>query len=111
MKKSNEKEIPIAEQSEQRCKDAKCPFHGSLSVRGRTFEGKVVSIHNKRLAIAIQRVIYIPKYERYAMKRTKIHAHLPACMARKIAVGDTVKIRECRPLSKIIHAVVVERIK
>jgi ribosomal protein S17 len=26
----------------------------------------------------------------------------------KINVGDTVKVRECRPLSKIIHFVVID---
>jgi small subunit ribosomal protein S17 len=56
-------------------------------------------------------MIYVKKYERYARAKTKIHARLPDCMDNKINVGDYIRVRECRPLSKIIHFVVVEKIK
>jgi len=93
------------------CKDKDCPTHGNLKLRGRTFEGKVVAKFHKRITIEFERMIYIKKYERYAKSRTKIHARLPVCMEKDVEVGDFVQIRECRPLSKIIHFVVVKKIK
>jgi len=66
------------------CKDKDCPFHGNLKVRGKTFK---------------------------EISKTKIHARLPKCMEKEIHKGDFVKIRECRPLSKIIHFVFVEKLK
>lgn len=93
------------------CTDKDCPIHGNLKTRGRTFKGTVVSKNTKRIAIELERLIYIRKYERYAQSKTKIHARLPTCMEKEIAIGDLVKITECRPLSKIIHFVVTEKLK
>lgn len=102
------KEIEIAEAV---CKDKDCPFHGKLRMRGRTFEGKVKRKLPRRITIEFERMTYIRKYERYAKSKTKIHARLPACMENKINIGDTVLVKECRPLSKIIHFVVIKKIK
>ena len=41
-------------------------------------------------------------------KRTRLHAHNPSCIDAK--EGDTVKIMECRPLSKTKKFVVIEKI-
>ncbi len=93
------------------CKDRDCPFHGKLKVRGRTFEGKVVRKFPRRITIGFERMTYIRKYERYAKSKTKIHARLPMCIEDKIDIGDIVLVKECRPLSKIIHFVVIKKIK
>jgi small subunit ribosomal protein S17 len=93
------------------CADIKCPFHGKLKTRGRIFEGKVIRKFPKRITIEFERMVYIPKYERYSRNKTKIHARLPDCMEKDISIGDFVKVRECRPLSKIIHFVVIKKIK
>jgi len=93
------------------CNDPKCPFHGNLKTRGRTFEGIVVSKFSKRIAIEFERMNYVRKYERYSKSKTKIHARLPDCMEKDISIGDIVKIKECRPLSKIIHFVVIKKIQ
>src|SRR3989338_6382038 len=93
------------------CGDRNCHIHGSLKTRGRTFEGKVIKKFPKRVVIEFERMIYVKKYERYAKSKTKIHAHLPTCMEDKINVGDLIKVMECRPLSKIIHFTVIEKIK
>ena len=90
------------------CADAQCPFHGSLSARGRSFKGIVVNKFPRRICIVFERTIYVKKYERYTKKRTRLHARLPSCI--KAEVGDYVKIQECRPLSKIIHFVVIENL-
>ena len=96
---------------QDKCKDKNCHIHGNLKVRGRSFQGIVTNKLPKRIAIEFERMIYIRKYERYARKKTKIHARLPDCMKKEINVGDLIKVQECRPLSKIIHFVVVEKIK
>ncbi len=104
IKKANKKEKPS-------CSDKQCPIHGNLKVRGRTFKGEIVRKFSRRLVIEFERYIYVPKYERYIVKKTKIHARIPFCMKDKINVGDYVEIKECRPLSKIIHFVVTRKIK
>lgn len=90
------------------CSDEKCPIHGSLKSRGRIFFGIVRKKFDKRIVIDFERVVYVPKYERYTKTRTKLHARLPACI--KVELGDYVKIQECRPLSKIIHFVTLENL-
>lgn len=95
----------------ENCKDKNCHIHGNLKSRGRTFKGKVIKKFDKRVVIEFERMIYIRKYERYAKSRTKIHARLPVCMEKQINVGDYIKVQECRPLSKIIHFVVIKKIK
>ena len=57
--------------------------------------------------IEFERTFYIKKYERYMRKKTRLHARLPACM-QDVEVGDYVEIQECRPLSKIIHFVLIK---
>ncbi len=90
------------------CSDPRCPFHGNLKVRGRVMEGVVVSDRmQKTVTVAIERLHYVPKYERYERRTSKIHAHNPPCINAK--VGDRVKIAECRRLSKTKAFVVVEK--
>ena len=93
------------------CKDKKCHVHGKLKTRGRIFEGAVVKKFAKRITIAFERMVYVKKYERYKKSKTKIHARLPDCMKDNINVGDNIRIQECRPLSKLIHFVVIDKIK
>jgi len=90
---------------------SQCPIHGNLSVRGRSFEGVVIKKFPKRLTLAFERTVYVRKYERYAKAMTKLHARLPPCMEQDIHIGDVIRVTECRPLSKIIHFVVVAKIK
>ncbi len=93
------------------CTDEKCPVHGALKMRGRTFKGTVISKFPKRVCIEFERTIYVPKYERYSKKKTKLHARLPDCLEKGIEIGDYIEIIECRPLSKIIHFVVTTKIR
>ncbi len=92
------------------CNDKYCPNHGSISTRGRIFVGDVIKAAMTRTAtVKWQRMFYIPKYERYEKRFTKIKAHVPACM--KVGVNDKVKIMETRPISKTKNFVVVEVLK
>ena len=82
---------------------------GNIGTRGRTFQGMVVKRFEKRVVIELGRTVRILKFERFAKKKTRIHARIPKGMT--VHVGDIVKVRECRPLSKIIHFMVVEVVK
>lgn len=89
------------------CDDPKCPFHGTLPVRGQILTGTVVSDRMDNTVVVERTLVKkIGKYERYEKRRTKVHAHNPPCMDVKI--GDTVSVAECRPLSKTKSYVVVE---
>ena len=88
------------------CNDRNCPFHGDIKVRGRIFRGIVVSDKMTRsVVVEFDRIYKIPKYERYAKKRTRIKAHNPDCIKAK--VNDRVVIIETRPISKTKNFVVV----
>lgn len=92
------------------CNDRFCPRHGTISLRGRSFKGKVITKFPKRVCIEFERTTYVQKYERYSKRKTKLHARLPDCMANEINIGDYIEIMECRPISKIIHFVVKNKI-
>lgn len=106
MKKGNEKTT-----AGSMCNDRNCPFHGNLKTRGRIFKGEVIKKFHKRVVIESERTVYIRKYERYATFRTRIHARLPECMEEQINIGDYITIRECRPLSKLVHFVVLRKLR
>ena len=81
-----------------------------ISTRGRTFKGVVVSSKaQKTVTVSWDRRVFIPKYERYLTKRSKVKAHNPDEISAK--EGDVVIIKECRPLSKTKKFVVVEVIR
>ena len=104
-----QKDVEMKEKTSE-CSDLQCPIHGELAARGRVFEGTIVKKLPRRIAVEFERTIFIKKYERYAKKKTKLHARLPDCM-KDVEVGDYVRIRECRPLSKIIHFVLIDVIR
>jgi len=92
------------------CDDTKCPFHSNLSVRGRIIEGTIVRDQaNNTVVVRRDYYHYIPKYMRYERRQSRISAHNPPCIDAKI--GEKVKIMECRPLSKSIAFVVIEKNK
>lgn len=78
-----------------------------LSVRGKLFEGKVVSTKNKN-TVVIQREnpLYYSKTKRYARSKSTIHAYKPAKL--EIKEGTVVVAAECRPIAKSVSFVVVE---
>jgi small subunit ribosomal protein S17 len=98
-----------ATEPEETCSDENCPFHGSLSVRGQTLEGRVASTDmEKTVVVEREYDVRVPKYDRYMKRRSRIPAHHPPCV--ELAEGDTVRIAETRPLSKTKSHVVVERV-
>ena len=99
-KKVEEKEVVETPKKEER-----------IGTRGRIFEGVVIRKFPKRVVIGFERMTYVRKYERYTKYRTKIHARLPENMEKEINIGDLIKVQECRPLSKMIHFIVIKKIK
>lgn len=92
------------------CSDKKCPKHGNVKIRGTKINGKVVSDKAKNTVIVERQYIkYVPKYERYERRKTRIAAHNPPCITAKF--GDKVVIGECRKLSKTKSFVVIEVLK
>ena len=89
------------------CTDKHCPFHGTLAVRGRLFDGKVTG-DKARQTITLQKEspVYYSKFKRYARSKSTIHAHVPECI--DVESGDHVLTAECRPISKSVSYVVVE---
>jgi ribosomal protein S17 len=91
-------------------KKAKKETVNLVPTRGRTFEGFVVKKFLKRIVLEFERTVFVQKYERFYKKKTRLHARLPDSMANDINVGDYIQIKECRPLSKIIHFIVIKKI-
>ncbi len=108
--KSRVQKKKVAEQQKV-CQDKNCHIHGTLKVHGKVFQGKVIRKFSKRVTIEFERATYVRKYERFARHKTRIHARLPECMEDEIHIGEIIKIQECRPLSKIIHFVVIEKVE
>jgi len=89
------------------CDDRNCPFHGTLSIRGRVLDGVVISTKMDKTAVVRRDYLhYVPKLKRYERRRSHIPAHNPPCI--NIKEGNLVKIAECRPISKTVSFVVVE---
>jgi len=93
---------------ESECNDLHCPFHGTLKLRGRMFKGIVKSDKmTKGVIVEFKTTYKIPKFERFATKKTRIKAHNPDCMKAK--EGDLVTIMETRPISKTKSFVVIKK--
>ena len=92
----------------EQCSDTNCPFHGQLPIRGQTIIGTVIST-KMQTSICVKREFmhYLPKYERYQRRTSTYHAHCPPCI--KVKEGDQVRIAECRPLSKTVSFVTIEK--
>lgn len=64
----------------------------------KTVTGKVVSDKmDKTIVVLVERTVKHPKYEKYIKRSSKMHAHDPS---NQCHLGDLVKIRETRPVSK-----------
>ena len=109
--KTKQKNMNKENNEQVKCTDKNCPIHGEMNGRGKSFTGKVIKIFPKRAVIEFQRIVKYPKYERFAKSTTKIHAHLSDCLKSQINIGDVVRAVETRRISKIKHAVVVEKIR
>ncbi len=101
--------LPIKKPKKE-CNDRNCPFHGSLSIRGRILEGTVISAKMDKTVIVRRGFLkYVPKFKRYERRHSHIPAHNPPCL--NVKENDRVRIAECRPISKTVSFVVIEKIE
>ena len=78
-------------------------------MRGQMFEGVVSGVGmQKTITIERNNVRYMKKYERFEKRTSTLSAHLPSCIG-DIEVGDSVRVMECRPLSKTVSFCVIEK--
>ena len=78
----------------------------NIESNARTMIGKVVSDKmDKTIVVMIERSVKHPKYGKFLKRRSKLHAHDENQVCK---IGNTVKIRESRPLSKTKSWVLVE---
>jgi small subunit ribosomal protein S17 len=89
------------------CEDEFCPFHGTLSVRGKLLTGTVSSAKAPRMVVVSREYPRgVAKYKRFQRSRSKVHAYLPSCL--EVTEGEEVRIAECRRLAKTVSFVVIE---
>ena len=87
--------------------DNKNPCNGTLSIRGKLFEGKIIKSKAKdTVVIQKEAPVYFNKFKRYARGKSTIHAHVPSNL--QVKEGDVVLAAECRPLAKSVSYVVIE---
>jgi small subunit ribosomal protein S17 len=68
------------------------------SSKPRILTGRVVSNKmNQTVTVLIERRVRHPLYGKIIRRSTKVHAHDEQNSCR---VGDTVRVQECRPISK-----------
>ena len=73
-------------------------------------EGIVVSVKmDKTVVVRRDYLNYVPKLRRYERRHSHIFAHNAPCIGVK--EGDRVKVAECRPISKTVAFVVVEKME
>ena len=88
------------------CTDKKCPFHGEIVPKDEIFKGVVARKDiNRSATIEWSRRIYVPKYERYETRRSRMRVHNPACLNAE--VGEQVVAARTRPLSKTKNHVII----
>ena len=72
----------------------------------RTVSGKVMSNKmDKSITVLVERRVKHPVYGKFLSKSTKFHAHDEN---NECGIGDTVTIKECRPISKTKSWTLVE---
>lgn len=89
------------------CTDPHCGIHGGLTSRGREFIGTVTEAKAQKTAtVEWTRKHFIPKFERYEIRKSTVKAHNPDCINAK--KGDKVVIGESRPISKTKSFVIIK---
>jgi small subunit ribosomal protein S17 len=92
---------------EKSCAEKKCPFHGQLAVKNELFTGKIIKRDTNRSAtLEWTKSVFVPKYERYEVRRYRLRVHNPGCLDAHI--GDKVIAAKTRPLSKTKNLVIVQ---
>src|SRR3989338_6395140 len=90
------------------CTDKKCPYHGLINVKEEILHCKVIKKDvNHSATIEWFRSFYVPKYERYEVRRSRLKVHNPECIDAQI--GEKVVVAKSRPLSKTKNHIIIGR--
>jgi len=96
-------------QPKKTCDDRNCPFHGTLAIRGRVLDGRVETAKMDKTVIVDREFLeFSSKFQRYERRHGHIASHNTPCI--DVKEGDRVRIAECRPISKTVSFVVVEKL-
>jgi small subunit ribosomal protein S17 len=94
------------------CDDKYCPFHGVTRIRGKITKGEVVSKQSRKtVIIRFDYNKFVPKYQRYERRNSRLACHLPTCLEDAIQVGDRVIVGESRKISKTKSFIVLDKLK
>lgn len=90
--------------------DKNCPFYGKLNVKNTNLVGTVIKKDAHGSAtIEWIRSKFVPKYERFQFRRSRIRVHNPASIDAQI--GQKVMVARTRPISKSKHHVIIKIIE
>lgn len=104
------KEILGVKAPKNNCTDQKCPFHGQINVKNELFKGKVIKKDiNRSATIEWTRPYFVPKFERYEVRRSRMRVHNPGCI--DAGIGQEVLVAKTRPLSKNKNHVIIKIIE
>jgi len=78
----------------------------SEPLKGKVLDGVVTSDKMKdTVVVTVRRYVKLPKYRKYVNINKKYKAHDAGNTCK---IGDKVSIRECRPMSKDKHFIVIK---
>ena len=112
MKKQNVRKMVLGVEAPKKAfasenHDENCPFTGNLAVKNELIRGIVVKKDiSKSATIEWTRSIYVPKYERYELRKSRMRVHNPPCIDAQI--GQEVVAARTRPISKTKHHVIIK---
>ncbi len=87
--------------------DKNCPFYGELNVKRANLVGTIIKKDAHGSAtIEWIRSIFVPKYERFQYRRSRIRVHNPSSINAQI--GEKVLVARTRPISKSKHHVIIK---
>jgi small subunit ribosomal protein S17 len=76
---------------------------------GKVFIGEVVSAHTpKTVIVAVSSTYRHPLYKKAVRRTKRFSVHNESL---ELAVGDMVRIQEVKPISRMKHSIVLEKIK
>jgi small subunit ribosomal protein S17 len=87
--------------------DKNCPFYGNLNVKKANLVGTIIKRDaNGSATIEWIRSKFVPKYERFQFRRSRVRVHNPSSINAK--VGEKVLVARTRPISKSKHHVIIK---
>jgi len=91
-------------------RENKVETKSTYSIRGKLIEAKIIRLKSKLTAfVEVKNTKYIPKYERYILKKSTFAVHVPEGM--DVVVGDIVLCGETRKISKTKSMIIIKKVQ